>query len=137
MNKSCFKLYADGSCRGNPGPSAAGMVIWDISDNEVFKGAVYLGDGTNNTAEYSAILEGLTVANNLKINEIDVYSDSELIVRQLNGEYKIKSDNLKQYKDRITKLIRNFEKVSFNHLKREHTGQPHKLAECLLKKNIS
>ncbi len=129
-----FKLYTDGGCLGNPGKSAAGMVIYDGEDNEIFKGAVYLGHGTNNTAEYSAILEGLMIADNLKIHRIAVYTDSELVVRQLNNEYKVKSANLRFFKDKIVKLARNFERISFKHMKREHTDQPHKLAESLLRR---
>jgi ribonuclease HI len=128
-----YKLYTDGACWGNPGISSAGMVIYDSENNEIFKGAVYLGQGTNNTAEYSAILEGLLVAKRLDIKNLKVFSDSELIIKQLNGEYKVKAENLKIYKDRITDIRRSFNSVSFKHLRREFTDQPHKMAESILK----
>ncbi|MFC2091489.1 ribonuclease HI family protein [Elusimicrobiota bacterium] len=131
-NDSTYKLYADGGCLGNPGLSAAGILILDKDDNEIFKSAVFLGQGTNNSAEYSAILEGLAAAARLKIKNIDVFSDSELVIRQLNNEYKMRSEFLKYFKDEILKLSTAFSNITFNHLKREYTDQPHRLAESML-----
>ncbi len=133
MNKGCYKLYTDGGCLGNPGKSAAGMVIFDDMGREVYKGSVYLGEGTNNTAEYSAVLEGIKAAKYLKISSLEVYSDSELIIRQINKLYKVKSDTLRVYKEKIDELAEGFEKISFIHLKREFTSEPHNLVESLLK----
>ncbi|MFH1415783.1 MAG: ribonuclease HI family protein [Elusimicrobiota bacterium] len=129
-----YKLYTDGGCLGNPGQSAAGVVILDSADNEIFKGSVYLGEGTNNTAEYAAVFEGIKIAGNLNIKRLDVFSDSELIIKQLNGQYKVKSVSLKEYKDRIEVLKENFKEIKFRHIRRSHTEEPHNLAEAMLQK---
>jgi len=133
MIESCYALYTDGACWGNPGETAAGMVILDEKDNEIYKCAVYLGHGTNNTAEYSAISEGLQAALGMGIDKLSVYSDSQLVIRQLNGEYKIKSESLKPFRNKVLTLASKFSSLEFIFLKREYTKEPHNLAERLLK----
>ncbi len=128
-----YKLIADGACLGNPGESSAGFVISDSDSNEVFRGSVVLGKGTNNTAEYSAIIEGLKAALRIGVNKITVYSDSELVIKQLTGEYSVKSGVLEQLKDRVLRESSKFKSAEFIHLGREKTSAAHNMAEGILK----
>ncbi|MBN2406296.1 MAG: ribonuclease HI family protein [Elusimicrobia bacterium] len=129
---SC-KLYTDGACWGNPGPASAGAVIYDDAGREIYKGAVYIGEATNNIAEYTAILEGLRAASRLGITSLKVYSDSELVIRQLNNQYKVKSEQLGSIKKEIAVVAGKFSFLEYRHLEREKTDVPHKLAENILK----
>ena len=100
MEKQTLKIYTDGGSRGNPGPSALGFVV--IKDGKIIhKGSRFLGTGTNNEAEYSALIDAykwlIEKIKVPKIFQIFFYLDSELVVKQLNGLYKIKSSNLKPY----------------------------------------
>ena len=128
-----YKLFTDGACWGNPGKAACGMVIQDKKGKEIFKGAVYLGESTNNITEYSALLEGLKIAHNLRLLKLKVYSDSELVIKQLNGKYKVKSLNLKELKDNILKTAEKFTSCDFNYTSRKNTEIPHNMAERMLK----
>lgn len=112
------KLFTDGGSRGNPGPAATGVIILDMEDNVVKKSSKYLGETTNNQAEYQALLEGLGLALELGVKKLEVYMDSELIVKQINGIYKIKNVDLKPHYDEIKKLAERFERVSFTHVPR-------------------
>ncbi len=127
------KLIADGACFGNPGESSAGFVISNSDSQEVFRGSVLLGTGTNNTAEYHAIIEGLKAAARLGIKKIKVYSDSELIIKQLKGEYSVKSGTLEQLKNKALRESSKFKSTEFFHLGREKTSAAHNMAEGLLK----
>lgn len=113
------KLYADGGSRGNPGESAGAFVICKTDDSVVEKSGIYLGTATNNQAEYKALIKGLDRAYELGIDKLQVYLDSELVVKQLNGQYKIKNNELvplhKMVKDKSAK----FGSVSFSYVPRE------------------
>ena len=112
------KLFTDGGSRGNPGPAATGVVILDMENNVVKKSSNYLGETTNNQAEYQALLEGLQLAESLGIKELSVYMDSELIVKQINGIYKIKNADLKPHYDKVQDLAGRFKEVTFTHVPR-------------------
>lgn len=121
MENQTVIVNTDGGARGNPGPAACSFIV---SKNEkvVFKNAFYLGIATNNIAEYTAVLKALEWLreNNYLDKNIIFKIDSELVVRQLNGLYKVKDANLKQIYDKIKFLERNFLfKVSYNHVFRE------------------
>jgi ribonuclease HI len=128
-----YSLYTDGACWGNPGKAAAGILIRDCEGSEVFKGSVYIRESTNNIAEYRAVLEGMSVAKEMGIARLKVYSDSQLLVRQLKGEYKVKSQNLAHLKEEALALSGEFEQVNFIHIPRGTVEEPHRLAEGLLK----
>jgi len=100
MKKQTLKIYTDGGSRGNPGPSALGFVVIQ-NEKTIYKGSRFLGIGTNNEAEYSALVDSYKwLIGNIKVPKIfDIifFLDSELVVKQLNGLYKIKSANLKPY----------------------------------------
>jgi uncharacterized repeat protein (TIGR04076 family) len=89
-----LKLHIDGGARGNPGPAAAGVVIHDEDDRPRFEAGYFLGRATNNQAEYRALLIGLDAVDAMRPDEIMIYSDSELLVKQLTGEYRMKSELL-------------------------------------------
>ena len=88
-------VHIDGGSKGNPGPAAAGVVIRTADDSTVIHSAgVYIGEATNNVAEYNGLLEGLRRAEKFGAEEVEFFSDSELLVRQMNGEYRVKNENL-------------------------------------------
>ncbi|MBA3757897.1 reverse transcriptase-like protein [Candidatus Saccharibacteria bacterium] len=113
------KLYTDGGSRGNPGQSACAYVICDTHDAVVEKGGFYLGIATNNQAEYYGLQKGLERARELGINKITLLSDSQLVVNQMNGFYKVKNQELAPINQEVTALAGSFEKVSFVHVPRE------------------
>jgi arylformamidase len=113
------KLYTDGGSRGNPGPSASAYVICKMDDNVVEKSGKYLGEITNNQAEYQGLVGGLERAIELNINHLNVFMDSELIVKQVNGLYKVKNVDLIPFHQIVLGLAKNFDKVTFTHIPRE------------------
>ncbi len=113
-----MKLYSDGGARGNPGPSAGAAVLFDTKGVEVFNVGDYFGTGTNNQAEYKGLLLGLTECLARQIFSVDCYLDSELIVKQLNGEYKVKDAILAQLHQSVKMLEAKFNDISFNHVPR-------------------
>jgi len=113
------KLYTDGGSRGNPGPSAAAYVICKSDNTVVKKDGIYLGVTTNNQAEYRALEAGLEKVTKLGVKKLVVFMDSELIVKQLNGVYKIKNRDLLPIYQEVKRLTERFEKVEFVHIPRE------------------
>ncbi len=113
-----MKLYSDGGARGNPGPSAGGAVLFDADGAEVFTVGDYFGVGTNNQAEYKALHLGLTECLARQIFSIDCYLDSELVVKQLKGDYKVKDVTLQQLYQSVKMLADKFNEISFNHVPR-------------------
>ena len=124
-------IYTDGGARGNPGPAAFAIVV--TRDGEVVKEyARYIGRTTNNVAEYQGAIAALKEAMDMGADEVEVISDSELMVRQVNGQYACRAANLQPYLEEIRKLSREFNKVTFSNVRR---GQPMVAsAEALLNK---
>jgi ribonuclease HI/pterin-4a-carbinolamine dehydratase len=114
------KLFTDGGSRGNPGPSAAGYVLFDGNDKILADEGVYLGVTTNNQAEYTALKLGLEAALKLGAREIDCYLDSLLVVNQMRGIFKIKNRDLWPVHGAIKDLVGKFKRVHFTHVPREH-----------------
>lgn len=112
--------YCDGGSRGNPGPSAAGYVLLDEHGAVVAEGGAYLGIATNNFAEYQAVYLALERALELGIRTIDFRLDSQLVVNQMNGVYKIKSDDLREVNVRIHNVMRHFDRVTYTHVRRQY-----------------
>lgn len=113
-------IYSDGGSRGNPGPSAAGFVILDTSNEVLSEGGAFLGITTNNVAEYQAVYLGLERAQELGIQVVDFRMDSQLVEHQLNGLYKIKNADLIPINNRIRELAAQFDRVTFTHVRREY-----------------
>lgn len=113
-----LEIYTDGGARGNPGPGATGIIILD-KENIIKTHTKYLGKTTNNKAEYNAVIQALTIAKTLtKI--ITLHSDSELIVKQLKGEYQVKNEELKKLYEQVKKLEKEYEKISYKHERRNN-----------------
>lgn len=113
------KLFCDGGSRGNPGHSAAGYLICNLDDSVVKKHKKYLGIATNNQAEYRALLLGLGECQKLKIQNVEVYMDSLLIVNQLKGIFKIKNQDLKILYDKIKAVEKAFDSIAYSYIPRE------------------
>jgi ribonuclease HI len=131
MNDS-IKIYSDGGARGNPGPAAGGFAIFNSKDKLIKIDAKYFGEITNNQAEYKAFEMALKAAQRLGKKDLECYLDSELIVKQLNGEYKVKSENIKSLKASIDRLAENFDNIEFLHVKREYNKIADKLVNIVL-----
>ena len=114
-----WRLYADGASRGNPGPSAAGFVLDDPAGNPVASAGLALGRATNNVAEYRALLEGLAHARGLGVERLEVRMDSELVVRQMRGEYKVKSPGLRPLYEEALRLAQSFRSFAIAHVPRD------------------
>ena len=125
-------IYTDGACKGNPGPAAIGVLVKDNSQGVVARISEYIGHSTNNKAEYRAVIAALDTAMKLEADEIVLYIDSELVVRQLTGHYKVKSESILPLYTKAVKLIRNFKKVSFIHVNREQNTEADMLATAAL-----
>jgi len=117
------RLYTDGASRGNPGPAGAGAVIINAHGHIVAKVGKYLGETTNNVAEYTGLILGLKRAKAMGLRELDVLADSELMVRQLNGEYQVKADNLRPLFDEARALLKDFAAIDVRHIPREENTQ--------------
>ncbi len=115
-----LRIYTDGASRGNPGPASAAYVIVSPDGKVLNEGAEFLGETTNNCAEYEAVAKALEMATNYTDGRIKVFSDSKLLVRQLQGEWRVKSDNIKPLFKEVKRLTKNFGSVSFSHRNREH-----------------
>jgi ribonuclease HI len=117
------RLYVDGAARGNPGPAGAGAVILSPEGHVVAKLGKFLGDSTNNVAEYMGLILGLKRAKAMGIKELDVFSDSELMVKQLAGDYAVKAEHLRPLHDEARALLRGFAEVLVRHIPREENAQ--------------
>lgn len=123
--------YVDGGCLGNPGPSCIGVVIQGCASGPV-RIAKWIGLQDNNVAEYVALLEALQYAVSLKAQKLHVYSDSQVVVRQMTGEYKCRSPRLYSLHWTCRKLARSL-KFSISHVRREHNAEANSLAQAALK----
>ena len=137
MEKSKIIIHTDGGARGNPGPAAIGVVIEGGSVGKKEYGE-YLGEATNNEAEYKAVifalkkLKQLIGASGSKSSNVEVVLDSELIERQLNGEYKIKEKNLQNYFVEVWNLKSDFGSVGFRHVRREKNTDADRIVNQVL-----
>jgi ribonuclease HI len=124
--------YVDGGCLGNPGPSGIGVVISGVADGPV-RIAKWIGHQDNNVAEYAALMEALQYAVALKARKLHVYSDSQVVVRQMTGEYVCRSPRLYSLHWTCRKLARSL-KFSISHVKREFNVEANRLAQLALRK---
>ncbi len=129
---NAWLVMVDGAARGNPGHAGCGAVILDGNGKVVKELSRYLGHATNNVAEYEGLLMGLEALLQLKKKRIRVQSDSQLLVRQLNGEYRVKDEKLKTLFEKAIALLRQFEAYRILHVPRELN----KLADRLANKGI-
>ena len=122
-------IHIDGGARGNPGPAGVGVVVQDTANDKYLHEAGYfLGEATNNVAEYRGLIRGLQVANELGATRILVVSDSELMVKQINGQYRVKAAHLKPLYQEAVGLLGRFGKWQMTHTLRENNKLADQLA---------
>ena len=128
-------IYTDGGCRHNPGPAAIGVVIQNASGITIDNISRHIGPGTNNQAEYRAVIAGLEKAKALGADSVEIRADSQLIVEQLNGRYKVKEPTLKPLFQQAYDLSRRFKIFRIVHIPREMNREADKLASQALDHN--
>ncbi len=127
MADEIFRIEFDGGARGNPGPAGFGVVIRAADGTPIVTVGNYIGTATNNVAEYSGLIEGLSRAAELKLKHIDVFGDSELVIKQMKGVYKVKNEGLKPLWEQARAIVQEFDRVSFSHIPREENAHADKL----------
>ena len=127
-----MRLRVDGGSRGNPGPSAIGVVLEDIDGRVLDTVSQTIGVATNNVAEYRALLVGLELAKGYGAREVEVLSDSELLVRQMSGRYRVKNEGLKPLHEEAKARVEAFDRVSIEHVAREENARADELVNQAL-----
>jgi len=125
-------VNVDGGARGNPGPAAIGAVVQDADGNVVEERGEQIGTATNNVAEYRALLLGIERAAELGASELELVGDSELIVRQVKGEYKVKDATMRELHGRVKAALRPFPSWSIRHVRREQNAEADRLVNVAL-----
>ena len=128
MNNQLSSLYTDGASRGNPGKAGAGIILYDPQGTVLTESKQYLGVCTNNEAEYRALILGLEQALKLKCPAVKIHLDSELVVRQMEGIYKIKNANLAQFAAKAKELLSHFDQYLLLHVPRHKNSAADQLA---------
>lgn len=121
-------MNTDGGARGNPGPAGIGIVLWDEAGEPLARIGRGIGVTTNNVAEYTALIEGLEIALAHEVDELEVRLDSELVVRQVNGQWRIKEERLRPLAVRARSLLDRFDKVTVAHVRRGDNAEADALA---------
>ena len=129
-------VYVDGASRGNPGEAGAGVVFKDPSEEVVEKLSLYLGQATNNMAEYKALLLALKRAGELGATSLQVYSDSELLVHQINGRYRVRVPHLQKLCQEAIRLISGFRSVNISHIPREKNAEADEQANIAIDQSL-
>lgn len=136
MNQSVYTLYFDGCSKGNPGKAGAGYVIYKDNEEISYK-SIYVGEKeTNNKAEYMGIFEGLLYAVENDIKHIHVKGDSNLVIKQLQGEYKVKSENIMNIYQQTKRLCEQFETITLEHVYRKDNARADHLANLGLDQQL-
>jgi len=136
INEIKYVLKFDGCSKGNPGPAGAGAVLY-YNDIEVWSAKEYVGiKETNNYAEYTGLLIGLREAEKRNIKYLIVKGDSQLVIRQMKGEYKVKSENLVLLYNESKKISTTFDKIIFEHIYRKFNSRADELSNQALENNI-
>ncbi len=121
-------LYTDGAARGNPGPAGAGVSLEDAQGEVLAEARRFLGKATNNQAEYEALILGLEHAKKLGADKIEVRADSELVIKQMLGEYRVRDAQLRVLYQRAQTLAGGFQAVDYVHVRREYNRRADRLA---------
>jgi len=133
MKDKMLTIFVDGACSGNPGPAAIGVVI-NQGEKRLKEISRSIGEATNNIAEYSALICALQEALILKASDLKVFTDSELVFKQVTGKYKVKNQNMKNLCEQVQQLLRGFQKVDFQHVLREKNKEADRLATSAIQK---
>ncbi|MBN2560546.1 MAG: ribonuclease HI family protein [Phycisphaerae bacterium] len=127
-----LSIHIDGGSRGNPGPAGAGVSVQDASGRPVFEAGFFLGQMTNNMAEYTALLRALDFAVQAGASELAVFSDSELLVRQINGEYRVRNATLRELFCTAVARLREIDQWNIQHVRREANRRADELANMAM-----
>ncbi len=127
-----YCLFTDGGARGNPGPAAAGYLLYNQGRELIESGSKYLGVATNNLAEYSALILGLELAKVHNVKQLECNLDSELVVKQMRGEYKVKNPDLKLLMAKAAAISKEIGYVTYKHIPRAQNAEADGLVnQCL------
>jgi ribonuclease HI len=129
-------IYTDGGARGNPGPAAVGVVVRDHTNTVLRRHKRYIGHATNNVAEYTAVLDALAIAHELDASIVHFYCDSELIVKQLRGEYRVKDATLKGLYAMVSDAAASFSRVVYTHIPRDKNKDADALVNAALDAHV-
>lgn len=129
-----IRIYTDGAARGNPGHAGIGVVVLNETGEIIEEYCRYLGTATNNVAEYNALIAGLELAKKYAPSSVDFYLDSELVVRQMQGMYKVKNEVLAGYYRAACELAAAFANIGYNHIPREQNRKADNLANVAINK---
>ena len=127
-----FKVAIDGGSRGNPGPAAWGIAILDEQGGRVEGHAGHIGHATNNVAEYRALLEALALAIEREADDVEIFADSELVVRQIQGRYRVKNESLKVLYAEAVRLIARLPEFRIVHVRREKNKHADRMVNLAL-----
>lgn len=131
-NGGAFRLFIDGACRGNPGPASYAYILYQ-GDKPLLKGGGFLGEATNNIAEYTALIKGLEATYEAGVREgLEIYSDSQLLVRQMEGVYKVRQAHLKELHSQAQALLKRFPRARIFHVERAWNREADRLANKVL-----
>ena len=131
-----LKIFFDGSSHGNPGPSGIGIIVFDESGRILDKFSRFIGFGTNNEAEYRALIVSLRKAMQLGAEKVELYSDSELVVNQIKGVYSVKDEKLKRLHLKCVELLKNFKEYEISYVPRELNAEADRLANEAIMKHL-
>ena len=130
-----FQLYVDGAAKGNPGEGGIGAILLDGEGKVIFKLGRYIGRATNNQAEYRGLILGLEQTLAMGGKDVIVFTDSELMERQIRGQYRVKDEILKRYHGRVCDLLRSFRSYRIESIPREKNREADRLASRAAKRN--
>ncbi len=133
MKNEALTIFVDGACSGNPGPAAIGVVI-NQGEKRLKEISRSIGLATNNIAEYSALICALQEALILKASDLKIFTDSELVFKQVTGQYKVKNQNMKNLCAQVQQLLRGFQKIDLQHVLREKNKEADRLATSAIEK---
>ena len=126
--KGAAALYCDGASRGNPGPSGTGVLLLSPNDRKVVELSRFIDDATNNEAEYQALISGLQAAEEFGFQHLQIFLDSELVVKQVRGEYRVKNPRLQKLFREVMSRLQRFDDYDIVQVGREHNKQADRLA---------
>jgi len=124
-----IRIYADGASIGNPGPAGIGIVVEDEKGDVLLTLSKHIGNATANTAEYMALIEALKVAKRYSVERVVINCDSELVVKQVNGDYAVRSKELLQLHRRVLKLRERFKECIIRYIPKSENKRAHNLAQ--------
>lgn len=125
---SFYRARTDGACRGNPGPASIGVSIEDAAGREIATASEAIGRATNNVAEYRALLKAISLLTELEANRVEFLMDSELIVRQMKGQYRVRDAKLRRLYEQARRGLVSFAEVVFRHVPRRENARADGLA---------